>query len=83
MRRACVTCQPAPSRSISPPGIPAPAPLILIGISIIGIPPPAAPAACVNATGLGGTPNPDIAEEAIEMGIDPCHVGGTDIDPTN
>lgn len=26
---------------------------------------------------------PDIAEEAIEMGIDPCHVGGTDIDPTN
>jgi hypothetical protein len=32
---------------------------------------------------LGIPPSPDIAELTIRAGIDPCHVAGTDIAPTN
>jgi hypothetical protein len=53
-----------------------------MGIGIIGIPPvPVAP--CAIAAGLAIAPNPEIAEVDMPLGIDPCHVGGTDIAPTN
>lgn len=54
-----------------------------MGIGIIGIPP--APVACPAAAIAAGfiAPSPDIAEVAMPLGIDPCHVGGTDIAPTN
>ncbi len=41
------------------------------------------PAAAAISAALGIPPNPDIAELTIRAGIDPCHVGGTDIAPTN
>ena len=57
-----------------------------IGMGIIGMPPPigapAAPAIAA-ASGTPAAPSPDIAELARRAGIDPCHDGGTDIDPTN
>lgn len=65
-----------------PPGIPAPAPPMPIGIGIIGI--PAGRAAPVSSAGLAmpAAPKPDNGELAIRVGVDPCHVGGTDIVPT-
>jgi hypothetical protein len=65
-----------------PPGIPPPAP-IPIGIGIGVIPPGPPGAAPAIAAALGIPPSPDIAELTIRAGIDPCHVGGTDIAPTN
>ena len=54
-----------------------------MGIGIIGIPP--APVGCAAAAIAAGfiAPNPDIAAVDMPLGIDPCHVGGTDIAPTN
>lgn len=70
-----------PPRLIIPPGMPAPAPPAPIGIGIIRIPP--VPAACPISAGLGmrAPPNPDIAELAICVGVDPSHEGGTDSAP--
>jgi hypothetical protein len=54
-----------------------------MGIGIIGIPPaPVCPAADAIAAGFIA-PNPDIAPVDMPLGIEPCHVGGTDIAPTN
>jgi hypothetical protein len=50
-----------------------------MGIGVIGVPAAGATAASVSAA-LG---SPDIAEVAMRAGIAPCHVGGTDIAPTN
>ena len=73
--RDCTTCGLAPSRPIILLGIPlAPIPT---GIGVIGV--PAALASAASAA-LG---SPDIAEVAMRAGIAPCHVGGTDIAPTN
>ena len=80
--RFCTTCGLAPPRPIIPPGIPPPVP---IGMGIIGMPPIGAPATPViaAASGIPAAPSPDIAELARRAGIDPCHDGGTDIEPTN
>ena len=77
--RDCTTCGLAPPRPIIPPGIPPPMPPI--GIGIIGMPP--IPAPTPPAVPGISPPSPDIAELASRAGIDPCHVGGTDIDPTS
>ncbi len=78
--RDCTGFPAAPPRPIIAPGIPAPAPPI--GIGIIGI--PAGRAAPVSSAGLGmpAAPKPDNGELAIRVGVEPCHVGGTDIVPT-
>jgi hypothetical protein len=68
-----------------PPGIPPPGLIAPIGI-IIGIiaePPVPVPAPPAKAAASGIPPDPEIAEPAIGASIDPAHVGGTDIDPTN
>jgi hypothetical protein len=75
------TCGLAPPRPIILLGAPlAPVPT---GIGVIGVPAAGATAASAIAT-LGSSPlSPDIAEVTIRAGIAPCHVGGTDIAPTN
>ena len=53
-----------------------------IGIGIIGMPPPmGAPTRPGGAGHLAASP--DIAALTIRDGVDPCHVGGTDIAPTS
>src|SRR6516225_1343791 len=71
----------APPRPIIPPGMPPPPAPIGIGIGIIPVPapPPIAPAIPAGIS----PPSPDIAALTIRAGDDPCHVGGTDIAPTN
>src|SRR5208283_3136235 len=72
----------APPRPNIPPGMPAPAPPIPIGIGIIGMPPPTGAAPAGTAPAIS-PPSPDMAELTIRAGAEPCHVGGTDIAPTN
>ena len=77
MGRDCTTCRLAP-----------PLPALLgpptpTGIGVIGVPAVGATAASAIAALDSSPPSPGSAEVATRTGMAPCHVGGTDIAPTN